>query len=85
MVSNVVDFYRKSKGAANDKAAQCLDCQVRNVYRFDWGNVCCRVRFLLGQPNRDARIQWIDRWRKKGEGEIASKVVSELKRIANDR
>jgi hypothetical protein len=59
--------------------SDCDACKTKNIYRFDWNNVCCRVRFLLDQPNRDARIQWIERWRKQGDHAMATKVIERLR------
>jgi hypothetical protein len=60
---------------------QCHDCQAKNPYRYSWGRVCCRVRFLLGQPNREARQGWVDRWRKQGDADLVAQVIQRLKEI----
>jgi hypothetical protein len=62
--------------------SDCDDCTAKNIYRFDWRNVCCRVRFLLAQPNREARIQWIERWRKQGDHGITGAAIKRLKEMA---
>ena len=60
--------------------SQCSDCQTQNPYRYPcWDRVCCRVRFLLGQPNREARQAWVDRWRSQGDGALVAEVIKQLK------
>ena len=52
---------------------ECQDCRARNIYRFNWGLVCCRVRFLRNLPSRpcedgmSCQDAWLDRWRKQGQ------------------
>ena len=41
----------------------CGLCQ-RDTGEMNFNQVCCRVRFLMGQPNRQARAGWLDRWAK---------------------
>jgi hypothetical protein len=44
-------------------SADCELCATRSgVYQFK--NICCRVRFLLGEPRREVRVAWIERWRR---------------------
>ena len=37
---------------------------LSNTALYDFALNCCRVRFLMGQPNRQARAGWLDRWAK---------------------
>lgn len=59
----------------------CEHCRSNNPYRYQWDNPCCRVRFLVGQPSKEARAGWLDRWAKNGEGQMVDAVKEELKRI----
>lgn len=59
---------------------QCDQCKAGNVYRFEWGNVCCRVRFL-SSIHTSGWSAWLQRWRDQGDAVIASQVREELKAI----
>lgn len=35
---------------------------LSNTALYDFALNCCRVRFLMAQPGRQARAGWLDRW-----------------------
>lgn len=60
----------------------CELCNSNHPTRYRWQNVCCRVRFLVGQPNRAARQGWVGRWKAKGETELVAAVIEALRGMA---
>ena len=56
----------------------CPLCQTP-AGRYDWANVCCRVRFMAVLPSKSARMAWLDRWRMHGEGDMVARVVKALR------
>lgn len=51
----------------------CID--VSPVY--DFGLVCCRVRFILSVPVLEVRRAWLERW-KRQDGEMCDSVEREV-------
>jgi hypothetical protein len=43
---------------------QCQFCEINNG-NYDLSQICCRVRFLMGQKDVSSRRGWIERWEKK--------------------
>ena len=62
--------------AGAEKVVDCDLCvQDSPVYNF--GSVCCRVRFVIGEPRLEVRRMWIDRWKKR-DGEMGTAVEREV-------
>lgn len=71
---------RRSADAVEDgeSAADCALCIASSpVYNF--GLVCCRVRFILSVPVLEVRRTWLERWRKR-EGEISKLIENEVRK-----
>lgn len=43
-------------------AQACALC-VAATGEYNWGNLCCRARFVTGLPGIDWRRGWMDRWK----------------------
>lgn len=48
---------------------------------FDFKLLCCRVRWLLGVPNREIAHGWLDLWR--NSRNIGHDAVEETRKVAN--
>ncbi len=49
---------------AVDGVAECELCLIDSpVYEF--GRVCCRVRYIIGEPRLEVRRAWLERWKNK--------------------
>lgn len=47
-----------------EDAGECELCLVDSpVYEFR--RMCCRVRYIVGEPRLEVRRAWLDRWKKK--------------------
>lgn len=44
---------------------------------YDFGLVCCRVRFILSVPVLDIRREWFARWKRR-DGEMCAEVEREV-------
>lgn len=51
---------------------------------YDFGLVCCRVRFILSVPVLDIRREWLDRWRKKDRA-MSEQIENEVRRCVGKR
>lgn len=59
-----------------DEPGACELCAVDSaVYNF--GMVCCRVRFILGVPVLEIRQGWLERWRRM-DSEMGAEVEREV-------
>jgi hypothetical protein len=52
---------------------------------YDFKNVCCLVRFLLGIPKREIRAGWLKLWRKKYGDKIADEVQEKFLKQWSER
>ena len=46
---------------------------------FEFNRVCCRVRFVLGLPDREMQAEWFERWRRKDGEKVASEIALEVR------
>ena len=56
----------------------CADCKA-DAGVYDFGNICCRARFICSIPVRELRVQWIARWRDQHGDTLADEVESRVK------
>lgn len=61
-------------GSADD----CGLC-VRENGLFDWGQVCCRARFVIGLPGIEYRRGWMARWKARENAEFYAQIAAEVK------
>lgn len=54
----------------------CELCVVRSAI-FDLGLLCCKVRYILGEPRLEIRRAWLERWAKK-DREASERVSAEV-------
>lgn len=75
---------RQDSGAVGggESVADCALC-IDGSPVYDFGLVCCRVRFILSVPVLDVRRAWLERWRKL-EGEMSELIESEVRRRWRD-
>lgn len=71
-------LFRREQVVAEVKAqpAVCGLCAAASPV-YDFGLVCCRVRFILSVPVLDIRREWLDRW-KRMDSEICAEVEREV-------
>ena len=56
--------------------SQCSLCATNKpIYQFN--NTCCRARFLIEQPTKAYRQDWLNRWEK----ELDAETMDEIKRL----
>ncbi|MHB8915791.1 MAG: hypothetical protein ACYC4K_08265 [Thiobacillus sp.] len=55
----------------------CSLC-ASNTGLHNFAENCCRVRFLMAQPGRQARAGWLDRWAKKLPQSRMDEIKNEL-------
>jgi hypothetical protein len=48
----------------------CAKCAASSPL-YDFGLVCCRVRFLIALPDVSMRKDWLAHWRAKGQVSVA--------------
>lgn len=62
------------------------DCQLcaADTGELDFAKVCCRVRYLLRMPTRQARADWLDRWSKSVTPAVMAEIKAELVRRFNE-
>lgn len=64
-----------------DKCEDCLTPEGDCTGSYNFRNLCCRVRWLLGCPYREIAQAWLDTWSKNSN--IGYDAVEETKRVAN--
>jgi hypothetical protein len=58
-----------------------IDCNLCLVAsgEFNWGNVCCRARFVIGLPGIDWRRGWMARWKAREIPEFYAEIERAVK------
>lgn len=59
-----------------ERLADCALC-IEDSPVYDFGLVCCRVRFILSVPVLEVRRAWLERW-KRQDGEMCAVVEREV-------
>ena len=55
----------------------CPQCKANSPIH-DFNLACCRTRFLIAQPSKQARQGWLDRWRKQDGGKVVDEIKQRL-------
>lgn len=59
-------------------ASPCHLCAAASG-EFNWGNVCCRTRFIVGLPGIDWRRGWMERWKARESSEFYDAIARAVK------